>query len=955
MANLQNKFDETTGFFMNNKGFNYPVSFPSNFQGAGDDFNYLSGWNPDNIYEIIIDSSKIDSTLTHFPIPIILDVDHSDFFDKLVDVNNQALNKTHYANNSFGDPDNMVDENLTTYCQQMSYIAVDEINSIIGRVKIATFNTTSLSTMQSDEPVFQGSNDSTDGSDGSWTTLTTIESADIVALDSYPGWCTDKIFDNETKYQWYRLSGLTNSSNTVICEWELIQSASASQFKVAVADSNGNQLYAERELFEVDVNIALLIHSDNTDGSTDFVDSSVNNHIITAHGDIHHETDVSGFNDTTIYANGTGNYLSVAESEHWNFSNNKFLVAGKFYFTSVGTWEGIMGQWVNPSNRGWGIFLNGSSYIEFAYTTDGSTHIPKATTFAPSINTWYHIAVEYDGANLVIYVDGSVELSSAFSATIFNSTAPLEIASCDANGAYMYGYFEEIIIINNEVKWGEAFTPPEVPYSAQKALFHVSSPDLELSSTEDTKLYLYYDNTQEDNHEYVGAMGHGDDVLMIRADQEDESTNITDSSPSEHTITVNNVTHQDTESYIGDTSLYFSASNSYLSLADHTDFAMGSNDFTQHFFFKRNRTSTREIICGQMNSGGASVSCNLYIELQATNDIRLMQGYNSGASYFILSPGLSVTDTNWHYLKVIRNGNTVSVQLDSTVGATTQDVTGYTFTDQALPYVIGKAGSYSGLYFRGYIEEFEIIKGRAITSTDIPTRMGNPAHAVWDANYKAVYHMNQDPSGGTDCIKDSTNNNNHGTPSGMESGDLVDGLFGKALSFDGVNESIANGIDLGLLGNFEGSIEAVIKPSSVSGFTIVCVAGVAQAGRSFSLCINVEELHCAYNGGRYIETTTEPLSVDTRYVLTVTKTAGLINATTALYVDGVLVTDIIGSETTPNFAPGVNYTGTWTNGAYDYEGLIESLTWSNVQRSAAWAKAMHAAQTNTLLTIEEKT
>jgi hypothetical protein len=61
----------------------------------------------------------------------------------------------------------------------------------------------------------------------------------------------------------------------------------------------------------------------------------------------------------------------------------------------------------------------------------------------------------------------------------------------------------------------------------------------------------------------------------------------------------------------------------------------------------------------------------------------------------------------------------------------------------------------------------------------------NP-NGVWDSNYEAVYHMNQDPS--SSSVLDSTTNNYDLTPgSGFVSGDLVDGIIGKAIDFGGVN------------------------------------------------------------------------------------------------------------------------------------------------------------------------
>ena len=49
-----------------------------------------------------------------------------------------------------------------------------------------------------------------------------------------------------------------------------------------------------------------------------------------------------------------------------------------------------------------------------------------------------------------------------------------------------------------------------------------------------------------------------------------------------------------------------------------------------------------------------------------------------------------------------------------------------------------------------------------------------PAQKVWTSFEKIVYNFAQDPSGGTNCIKDSTINHNHASTSGsMTSSDLV--------------------------------------------------------------------------------------------------------------------------------------------------------------------------------------
>ncbi|MDY7037988.1 MAG: hypothetical protein SV375_17720 [Thermodesulfobacteriota bacterium] len=50
----------------------------------------------------------------------------------------------------------------------------------------------------------------------------------------------------------------------------------------------------------------LLIHSDTTNGSTTFEDSSDSGHSITPNGDVHHSTAQAKFGGSSIYFGGNG-------------------------------------------------------------------------------------------------------------------------------------------------------------------------------------------------------------------------------------------------------------------------------------------------------------------------------------------------------------------------------------------------------------------------------------------------------------------------------------------------------------------------------------------------------------------------------------------------------------------------------------------------------------------------
>lgn len=82
------------------------------------------------------------------------------------------------------------------------------------------------------------------------------------------------------------------------------------------------------------------------------------------------------------------------------------------------------------------------------------------------------------------------------------------------------------------------------------------------------------------------------------------------------------------------------------------------------------------------------------------------------------------------------------------------------------------------------------------SSIDYITSATYGAENVW-SDYAAVWHMNEDPSGGGAQLLDSTQYGNNGTSEGsMTSGDLTAGRIGNAIDFDGDDDAF----DLGSIG-----------------------------------------------------------------------------------------------------------------------------------------------------------
>jgi len=97
----------------------------------------------------------------------------------------------HYANNNGGSPSNMSDGDLETYCQGMTYLAVDfgaENEQVINFMKICVLDEAASDRIYSNNPTIEGSNDSTNGTDGSWDVLATVDDRIWTSPNKFPGY-----------------------------------------------------------------------------------------------------------------------------------------------------------------------------------------------------------------------------------------------------------------------------------------------------------------------------------------------------------------------------------------------------------------------------------------------------------------------------------------------------------------------------------------------------------------------------------------------------------------------------------------------------------------------------------------------------------------------------------------------------------------------------------------------
>jgi hypothetical protein len=211
--------------------------------------------------------------------------------------------------------------------------------------------------------------------------------------------------------------------------------------------------------------VKLLCHFDGTDGQTATVDSSASPHVLTNNSGVVLSSARSKFGATSAYFAGAGGGHSwiTPDSADWTFGSGQFTIEGWIYVNSWGSYV-LAGQWGWSSQLGWDLEVSGSA-VTFRYSTDGMYNgISFNGAWSPSINTWYHIAVDRDASNVIrIYADGVVLATTTDAATFWDSTNALEIG-CTIAGSTLNGYLDEVRITKGVARYAGAFTPPTAAF-----------------------------------------------------------------------------------------------------------------------------------------------------------------------------------------------------------------------------------------------------------------------------------------------------------------------------------------------------------------------------------------------------------------------------------------------------------------------------------------------------------
>jgi hypothetical protein len=215
----------------------------------------------------------------------------------------------------------------------------------------------------------------------------------------------------------------------------------------------------------VDEDTVLLLHCDGSDASTSFPDSALGGnapHTVTAVGNTQVDTAIKKFGTGSALLDGTGDYLTIPDSSDWDLPNEpNWTIEMYVYWLSQSGVDGILHNHNSAPNGGWEIDYSGTA---IRFLADKST-VLLSHTVTPTLSTWYHIAVSYDGSTYRLFWDGTQQ-DSVGAGTLTYETGGLSIGSRYGSGSDpFHGHMDEIRV-SHAARYTTNFTPggPFSPY-----------------------------------------------------------------------------------------------------------------------------------------------------------------------------------------------------------------------------------------------------------------------------------------------------------------------------------------------------------------------------------------------------------------------------------------------------------------------------------------------------------
>jgi hypothetical protein len=431
-------------------------------------------------------------------------------------------------------------------------------------------------------------------------------------------------------------------------------------------------------------------------------DDSPNNFTITRNGDTKLTT-FSPFNtapytftanSNSVYFDGTGDYLTVADNAAFELGSNNFTLETWVLFNVLPSSNGyqatFFSKWAT-SNASYEFYLynNAGTYqLYLTYSTNGTATTNLGVNWTPSVGIWYHIACVRNSSNLTFYVNGLQQGTvQSISGTLYNGSGALELGGFNGGGAntILNGYLSNSRLVNGTALYTANFTPSTTA----------------LTAVANTSLLTCQSTTVVDNssNNFAITVNGNPNVSIVNPFGDNVST------ISNYTWSANSYS----------ASAYFDGTGDYIQYPNSTEFQFGTGNFTIEFWWYPTTLAATQPLVYHTNDNFVSGTGEFSIVYNTSLGLRFY--INAGATTVDQGSTTGWTINQWYHVAAVRNSNTLTLYRNGIVIAS-GSVSGVTIGANVTTQVMGE--SYDPLYSTGYMSNFRVVKRALYTGPFVP-------------------------------------------------------------------------------------------------------------------------------------------------------------------------------------------------------------------------------------------
>ena len=281
--------------------------------------------------------------------------------------------------------------------------------------------------------------------------------------------------------------------------------------------------------------VSLLLHGNGTNGSTSIVDSSATPKTVSVFGNAQLSTTQSKFGGSSIYFDGSGDYLSVPNSSSFDFGAGDFTIEMWANLSTISGGHHLIAKYQTVTGGPFAIYQNASEVGFYSSSNGTSWNLVSDLTFGSSFTTgvWYHLAVTRYGNVWATFLNGATVSTITVSGTVVSNSENVQIGrGINTVPTEFNGYIDDLRITKGVARYTSNFTVP-----SNQLPDYLPSPDV--------------------NYSKVALLLHGDGVNV--------TNQFTDNSPLSGTLTTTgNITHTTATKRMGTSSINVPDKNSKI-------------------------------------------------------------------------------------------------------------------------------------------------------------------------------------------------------------------------------------------------------------------------------------------------------------------------------------------------------------------------------------------------------